>query len=79
MYTVYRNRDGVLVAIPHGDWRHRVAQRDRYVWDATVLGDVRRELVPMILASGVRTRSAFVDLARGATTLLERYEAGAKA
>jgi hypothetical protein len=79
MYTVYRNRDGVLIAIPHGNWRHRVAHRDRYVWDATMLGDVRRELVPMILASGVRTRTAFATLARSATTLLERYESGAKA
>ncbi len=79
MYTIYRNRDGVLVAIPYDNWRHRVAHRDRYVWDATVLGDVRRELVPLILASRVRTRVAFATLARDATTLLERYESGAKA
>ena len=79
MYTIYRNRDGTLVAIEHGNWRHKVAHRDRYVWDATVLGDARRELVPMILASGVRTQAAFVDLVRKATALLERYEADAKA
>lgn len=79
MYTVYLNRAGVLVAIEHGNWRHKVAHRDRYVWDATVLGEARRELVPMILASKVRSRAAFVDLVRGATTLLERYEAAAKA
>lgn len=80
MYTIYRNRAGVLVAIPYDPHRHTTANYGLHIWDAKrFIGVVPRDLVPVILLSRIRTRAAFVDLVRKATALLERCEADAKA
>lgn len=73
MYTIYRTRDGILCAIQHGTWRHKIAHRDRYVWDATVLGDVPHAALHLVLASGIKTPADLALLRDGAARLLKAF------
>jgi hypothetical protein len=73
MHTIYRTRDGILCAIRRGTWRHPVASHDRYVWDATVLGDVPASALRLVLSSGIKTPADLALLRDGAARLLKAF------